>query len=111
MALTDTQKLQAKKHLGFWPNDTQLNASIKALEDSGAKETELTAAIAECETWYANIETVSGNADEIIEGAGAKFSYERSLAIKKRQYQSARIDLARILGVDLEINQDGWYQS
>lgn len=111
MALTGAQKLQAKKHMGVWPHDDILDASIAALEDGSVKESELTAAIALCETTQAAIKTAQSGSDELVEGGGAKFSYERYISIRRRAYRDAQLDLARILSVDLEssdASMSGW---
>lgn len=98
MALTATQKLQAKRHLGEHPVATILDPLFSVLEDGAEKETELVAAIALCETTETAIDTVTTEADEIVEGGGAKFSYERRLAMKQRAYRKAVCDLGRIIG-------------
>lgn len=102
MALTESQKLQAKKHMDVWVFDSPLNSSFAALEDGGAKEAELVAAIELCETRYAAINTAVTASDELTEGGGAKFNYHQYAALRKRWYEAARRDLARILGVDYD---------
>ena len=97
MPLTDSQKLAIKKHLGEQPLSIVLDANIKALEDGGAKESELTTALTACDTALTAVATTETDADEIAEGGGAKFSYERRLAIKKQSYRRNVENLARIL--------------
>ena len=103
MPLTATQILQAKKHMGVWPQDTTIDSSIKALSDGSTKELELTTAIAACETTYAAITTAETASDELVEGGGAKFDYDRYISTRKQAYKRSQADLARILGVDLSV--------
>jgi hypothetical protein len=103
MPLNATQRLQARKHLKVWPEDTILDASIATLEDGGPKEAELTAALALCETRLAALDTVEGQVDELTGGGGATFNYSGAIAAKKRLYDRAVEDLARLLGVDLSV--------
>lgn len=100
MTLTPTQVLQAKKHTGVWPNDTLIDASILGLSDGGVKEAELVAAIDLCETRYDAINTAYTDSDELVEGGGAKFSYERYTALRKEWYRDAVKDLKRLLGME-----------
>lgn len=100
MTLTATQILQAKKHTGVWPNDTLIDASILGLSDGAEKEEELAAAIDLCETRYAAINTAFSASDELVEGGGAKFSYERYTNLRKQWYQDAVKDLKRLLGME-----------
>lgn len=110
MTLTAAQILQAKKHTGVWPNDTLIDASIAGLSDGAAKEAELVAAIALCETRYAAINTAFVASDELVAGGGASFSYERYTNLRKQWYQDAVRDLRRLLGMsDDEANlSTGW---
>lgn len=97
MALTATQRLAIKKHLGEAPNSTDLNAFIGTLEDGAEMEAELVASITACDSALAAYYTATGDADELVEGAGAKFSYERRMAIKQQAYRNQVINLARLL--------------
>src|SRR5690348_3894532 len=108
MALTDTQKLSLKKHLGVTPIDTILDPFIAQVEAEGtAFETELTDAISTCDDALDAIRTVQTSADELTEGAGAKFDYNRSIAIKRRQYEEEVGNLARIMGYPSPYNGPG----
>lgn len=112
MALTATQRLQCKRHLGITPNSTVIDAQIDALELDSDKETELTTAIARCETVVAAIRTARDEADELVEGGGARFSYSTRVAHQKANYQEAKENLARIIGIDLgQQGLHGWRQS
>lgn len=102
MALTATQRLLVKKHLNVWPHDTLVDASIEALEDGAEKEGELTTALSLCNTTLTNLQTAQTASDELVEGGGARFSYERYISIRRAAYRDAQLDLARLLGVDLD---------
>ncbi len=101
MALTTTQRLQIKRHLGEHPIDTILDPFFTVLEDGAEKEAELVAALNVCNTAESAIDATTTEADEIVEGGGAKFSYERRLAFKQRAYNKAVCNLARIIGYPL----------
>lgn len=105
MALTTTQRLQIKKHLGQHPEATILDPLILKVEDGGAMETELVAALTEANTTEAAIDTAEDEADDIVSGGGATFSSERRIAIKKSRYRRSVCDLARIIGFPTPFEQ------
>lgn len=98
MTLSAAQKLKIKKHLGEHPKSTIMDPFIKVLEDGADMEAELVAALNSCDTALTAKDTVETSADELTEGGGAKFNYNRSLAIKKGAYRDAVCNLARIIG-------------
>lgn len=97
MALTTAQRLAVKKHLGEHPDSTIIDPFITAIEDGGAMEDELVAAVTACDTALAAYFTAADAADELVAGGGAKFSYERRLSIKQQAYRARVADLARII--------------
>lgn len=101
MTLTTTQKLQIKRHLGEHPISTILDPLISTLEDGAEMEAELTTALTTCNTTETAIDDTTDQADEIVSGGGATFSYERRLAFKQQAYRKAVMHLARIIGYPL----------
>ena len=101
MTLTATQVLQCKKHMGVIPTSTVIDSMIEALEDASTKETELTTAIALCETRYSALNTSVTNGDDLTEGGGAKFNHSAEIRRRKQWYMEAVGDLSRLLGIDL----------
>ncbi len=99
MALTTAQKLALKKHLGANPIDTILDPFIDTIEDEGSDyEEELTKAVKKCDTALTAIRTAQTEADELVEGGGARFNYNQRISIKKQQYREEVENLARIMG-------------
>ena len=105
MALTTTQRLQIKRHLGEHPEATILDPLIAKIEDGAAMEAELVTALAVAVAAETAIEDTEDEADEIVEGGGAKFSYERRASMKERRYRRAVCDLARIIGFPVPFEQ------
>lgn len=107
MALTAAQVLQVKKHIGVVPTSTTLDASIDALEDGSVKEAELVAALNRCNSTMADYQDAQENADDLTEGGGAKFSHPLNISIKRKAYDEAVMDLARLLGIDIDNGVSG----
>ena len=101
MSLTATEKLKVKKHLGFPPTNTELDAWISTLEDGAEKENEFKAAITKCDTKLAALELAQTEADDLESGEGAVFNHGNRITIKRQAYREACGDLARILNLDL----------
>ena len=96
MAFSATNKQDIYKHFGLNPSNTWLDSILAGLEDGGTVEALTVAAITTANTALAAINTTTTEADELVEGDGAKFSYERQLAMKKSAYKMAVNELARI---------------
>ena len=96
MAFTATQKQDVKKHLGLPPTADVLDTLFAELEDGGAIESKVTRALSRANETLENLITAQDEADEIVEGAGARFSYERMISIKKTAYQNAVNELCRL---------------
>lgn len=96
MAFTAQQKLDVKKHLELPPGANVLDDLFLTLADGSTLETNVTTAITAANTALTNLQTAQTSADEIVEGEGAKFSYERMIAVKRQSYKEAVKDLARL---------------
>lgn len=103
MALTTTQKLNAKRHMGVAPvamtQPSEYDQLFTALEDGAELEAHLVAAITACDTALAAVQLAHTDADELTEGAGAKFDYRRRIGIKQDAYAAEVANLWRVLGL------------
>jgi hypothetical protein len=97
VAISETNKLLAKKHLKLKPTDTGLDTYFTALEATVTMETQFTTAVTLCETLFAQVQTVRTEADELTSGGGATFDYWQAKRIKEEGYQNAVNDLCRQL--------------
>jgi hypothetical protein len=98
MALTPTQRLAIKRHLGEHPKSTIMDPLITSLEDGASVEAELVEALTDCNAALAAIATAQDEADELTFGEGAQFRHAGKIAIKKQRYREAVENLARLIG-------------
>lgn len=96
MAFTATQKQEIKQHLGVPPTANVLDTLFAQLEADSAIAAKVSSALSRANETLENLKTAQDEADEIVEGGGAKFSYERMIAVKKSAYSEAIAELYRL---------------
>ena len=104
MAFTAQQIHDIKKHLGVHPKSTIMDPLISTLQDGSTLETNTVTAITTANTAFTAIQTAQTEADDIVEGGGARFNYHGRIAIKKQQYRDAVVELARLVGWPIPTN-------
>lgn len=97
MALTATQKLQIKRHLGVDQYSVELDDRFTKLDSDADTLAELTDTLTKCETALTAIQTAYDNVDEIASGGGAVFNHNNAITLKKKNYNRHRQNLSRIM--------------